>query len=185
MSKIIKKTKKPSNLFVVNKRNIFDCIKEKTNCANHGCTVIVPNLCDNKNLFRSRFSQEISDRFPIVKENFHMLGNSAKLGTNQYVSVFKNAKFKYEIIFCNMIAENLNPGHQRPLNYAALVYSMVDMKHFIHKYKQINDNIKVEIHCPKLGSGSSGGNWHFVETLIEDVWGDTDVFAYFPNRIER
>lgn len=181
-SKIIKKNKKPNNIFIVNNRDIFDAIKDKTSCNNNGCTVIVPHTCDNKNLFRSRFASEIAARFPIVKENFHMLGASSKLGISQYVSVFRNAKYNYEIIFCNMIVENMNSDTSRNINYGALVYSMVDIKHYIHKYKQLNDNIRVEIHCPKIGSGSAGGNWHFVEALIEDIWNGTDVFAYFPNK---
>jgi len=171
-----------SNITFFNKSNLFEAIHNRVKSKDKGSTVMIPHICNNVGLFGGGFTAGISKYFPIVKENFHMLGASSKLGTSQYVSVFRNAKYNYEIIFCNMIVENMNTDISRNLNYGALVYSMVDIKHYIHKYKQLNDNIRVEIHCPKIGSGSAGGNWHFVEALIEDIWNGTDVFAYFPNK---
>ena len=37
---------------------------------------------------------------------------------------------------------------------------------------------KIEIHCPKFGSGLAGGNWHFIENLIEDIWTAYFVTVY-------
>jgi len=43
---------------------------------------------------------------------------------------------------------------------------------FIHKTEN------VEIHCPKFGSGLSGGDWNFISDLIDDIWGKYTVFIY-------
>ena len=37
---------------------------------------------------------------------------------------------------------------------------------------------KVEINSPKFGSGLAGGNWYFINDLIEDIWGDFNVYIY-------
>lgn len=179
-----KKNKNNSSIFLITNKDIFTCIKTRVSASVNGCTTIVPHVCNNVNLFNSGFASMIMERFPIVKENFHMLGNSAKLGTNQYISVYKNIKNNNEIIFCNMICQNsvYNQNNHRPLNYAALVYSMVEMKHYITKYKHINENIPIEIHCPKFGTGLSGGNWKFIEELIDDVWKGINTFVYIPSR---
>lgn len=178
------KNNRPKNIFMFNNKNIFQSIKERASSSDNGCSVIVPHVCNNINTFDSGFASNIVDNYPIVKENFHMLGNKAKLGTNQYISVYKNHKNSQEIIFCNMFAQNgthSNINH-RPLNYGALVYSMVEMKHYIFNYKKINDNIPLEIHCPKFGTGLSGGNWNFIEELLEDIWKDMNIYVYSPER---
>jgi hypothetical protein len=40
------------------------------------------------------------------------------------------------------------------------------------------EDIKYEIHAPKFGSGLAGGNWNFIENLIEDIWIDIPVYIY-------
>lgn len=185
MPKLYRNTKKTKNenLFLTNK-DIFQSINNRACSESNGCTVIVPHVCDNASLFNTGFAKLISEKFPIVKENFHILGNTAKLGTNQYISVYKNKKNHNEIIFCNMICQNktFSTNNIRPLNYAALVYSMVELKHYIAKYRKIQENIPIEIHCPKFGTGISGGEWRFIEELIYDTWKDFNVFVYVPDR---
>ena len=44
----------------------------------------------------------------------------------------------------------------------------------------INNQEKIEIHCPKFGSGLAGGNWEFIKDLIEDIWGRYFVTIYNP-----
>lgn len=188
MSRIYKAAKriknKPKNIFIFDNKNIFQSIRERASATSNGCSVIVPHVCNNINTFDSGFSSNIIDNYPIVKENFHMLGKSAKLGTNQYISVYKNKKNLQEVIFCNMFAQNGTYSHTntRPLNYGALAYSMVEMKHYMIQYRKGNENIPLEIHCPKFGTGLCGGNWKFIEDLIEDIWKDVNIYVYSPER---
>jgi hypothetical protein len=79
-----------------------------------------------------------------------------------------------------MIAQNrlLNSKNKRPLNYAALVYCMNQVRTFAKEFQTQHDS-KIEIHSPKFGSGLAGGNWNFISELINDVWYDSHVFVYF------
>lgn len=159
--------------------NIFESSLSRVKSGNNGCNVIIPHVCNNINLFDAGFAHAISLNFPSVKENFHLLGNKAKLGYVQYISVFRDKISDHEMIFANMIAQNktLTPNNKRPLNYEALVKSMIDVRNYAQKLISIKDS-PIEIHCPKFGSGLAGGNWSFIENLIYDIWGSLSVFVY-------
>jgi hypothetical protein len=156
---------------------------QKINSQHNGSTVIVPHVCNNINLFGAGFAAYIGNRYPIVKENFHMLGNKSKLGHVQYITIEKEKTYHHELIVANMIAQNKVISHtnRRPLNYEALVVCMINIRNYVSNLKR-NDQ-DVEIHCPKFGSGLSGGNWNLIEYLIEDIWSNQKVFVYnYPNK---
>lgn len=174
-------THKEQNIIWVKNKNIFDCIQSRVSVKDNSSTVLVPHVCNNVNAFGAGFAAQVADKFPTVKMNFHLLGNTAKLGQVQYVSVDKNSVHKNEIIFANMIAQNklISRSNPRPLNYGALVYAMNDIRSYIHRLKQSNSDIdKVEIHAPKFGAGLAGGNWSFIVDLIHDIWSGLPVYIY-------
>ena len=144
-------------------------------------TIIIPHVCNNIDLFGAGFAKALGDRFPEVKENFHLLGKTdAKLGRVQFVTAVDDNKTKNKIIIANMIAQNgvINNRNKRPINYAALVYCMGDVRKFYsHIAAQSEDN-SIEIHAPKFGSGLAGGNWNFISELINDIWCDIKVYVY-------
>jgi hypothetical protein len=161
--------------------DLFDSIENYVNGGNSGYSIIVPHVCNNINLFGAGFAAAISEKYPIVKENFHLLGNKASLGQTQFITVYKDKKFGHELIFANMIAQNgvVAQNNKRPLNYAALCKCMISVASYI---KQRNDNeSKVQIHAPKFGSGLAGGNWLFIQELITDIWKDFSVVVYTNN----
>lgn len=166
--------------------NIFDSALSRINSQNNGATVVIPHVCNNINVFGAGFAAAVSNRYPIVKENFYLLGNKAKLGYVQYVNVEKNKQYGYDIVFANMIAQNniISQNNYRPLNYEFLVKCMIDVRHYVSNYVKDND-IKVEIHCPKFGSGLAGGNWNFIENLVQDIWGGFSVFVYSYKKKKR
>ena len=173
-------TKKHSVIFVKNK-NIFECAKNRLFAKENSSTIIIPHVCNNINAFGAGFASQVAEEFPSVKMNFHMLGNTAKLGHVQYVSVAKNSVHRHELIFANMIAQNklLSQNNPRPLNYAALVYAMNDVRNHIQRIKQSNSEIdNIEIHAPKFGSGLAGGDWSFIMNLIDDIWNNIPVYVY-------
>jgi hypothetical protein len=147
--------------------------------TNNACNVIIPHVCNNINVFGGGFAAYLANKQPIIKENFHMLGNKAKLGNVQYVKLFKNSTYRSELIIANMIAQNqtISQHNPRPLNYESLVQCMVNVRHYIRDIASSND-IKFEIHCPKFGSGLAGGDWKFISQLIEDIWFEFPVFIY-------
>tara|TARA_B100001778_G_scaffold89497_2_gene72957 strand:+ start:1738 stop:2280 length:543 start_codon:yes stop_codon:yes gene_type:complete len=165
----------------VSKRNIFTETKDRIQGKQNGATVIVPHVCNNIGLFNGGFAAAVAKEYPLVKENYSMLGQKMKLGYTQFVTVAKDSEYNYEIIFANMIAQNKikTIKNTRPLNYAALTYCMSYVKMYAKQYRKDNENLNVEIHCPKFGSGLAGGDWRFVSELIQDSWSDIkNIFVY-------
>lgn len=144
--------------------------------------VIIPHVVGNGSFFNvdSGFANILSKNYPIVKANYE-LTVSHKLGDCQFVDI--DAKNKTKFIFVNMVAQNVNKKSSRKINYLALVKCMMQVNSFIrNKYASLDSN-KVSICCPKFGCGASGGgNWNFISDLIEDVWGDFQVYVYTPRK---
>jgi len=84
-----------------------------------------------------------------------------------------------------MIAQNgiKARNNPRPLNYAYLTKSMLEVKRFI--LKNFNSENPVEIHCPKFGSGLAGGEWRFIENLVEDIWASFRVVIHQIDNFNR
>lgn len=178
------KTINNQHKFIVTNHELFESIANRVSGGNAGSTVIVPHVCNNIDQFGAGFAQAVSDHFPSVKSNYHMLGKSflkANLGYTQILNVYEDVKFKHKLIFVNMIAQNgiKSPNNIRPLNYLALVKSMNAVANYINMNTGfINKTENVEIHCPKFGSGLAGGDWNFISDLIDDIWGKYTVFVY-------
>jgi len=162
------------------KGDLFDNIEQIVRAGNNGSSVVVPHVCNNINLFGAGFAAETARHYPIVKENYHLLGKSFlqnNLGYVQFVEVLSDKKYEHKLVFANMIAQRgiINKtSNPRPLNYLALVKSMVGVSQYISK----NFDGDIQIHAPKFGCGLAGGNWKFVEELINDIWSDKIVFIY-------
>jgi hypothetical protein len=138
-------------------------------------------VCNNKDSFGAGFSGDVAKHYPIVETNYHILGQTflnKNPGYVQFVKVYTEPTYDRSLIIANMIAQNgiRNRNNKRPLNYAYLVKSMFEINQYINR--NINTEDTVEIHCPKFGSGLAGGNWKFIECLIEDIWGKHKVVVY-------
>jgi hypothetical protein len=176
---MIRHKNKNGNL-CVSDHNIFDIVEQRVFSGHLGATVIVPHVCNNINLFGAGFAAAVAAHYPEVKENFHLLGNKAKLGHVQFVTTKTDKQYRRNLIIANMIAQNktINKNtNPRPLNYEALVNCMVGVRNFVKNLSQ-TEHDKVEIHCPKFGCGLAGGEWSFVSSLITDIWSEIDVFVY-------
>ncbi len=159
--------------------SVFTNIRDIVQAGNNGSTVIVPHVCNNINSFGAGFALALAKEYPLVKENYHMLGPvflKNNLGYTQFVEVLKDNQYGHKLIFANMIAQNgtISKNNPRPLNYLALIKSMISINSYIKK--NIPDT-PVQIHAPKFGSGLAGGNWNLIKELIQDIW-DVPVFIY-------
>lgn len=175
------KNRKTNNKIIYTNKDIVESCVNRLQSKNNSTTILIPHVCNNINLFGAGFAKYIGDKFPVVKENFHLLGNKAILGYTQYIRVASNSYNKTNVLVCNMIAQNgtINSKNSRPINYSALVFCMNDIKNRLISLSQNNiNNISYEIHAPKFGSGLAGGNWNFIENLIEDIWTDFTVYVY-------
>lgn len=162
------------------KHNIFEVARQIITAKEKGSSVIIPHVCNNINLFGAGFAKAIADKYPIVKENFHMLSTKAKLGYTQFVEAEKESVYGHRIIFANMVSQNgiRNQKNPRPLNYGALTYCMYNVKSYMKEFEK-NNGSRIEIHCPKFGSGLAGGNWDFISELIRDIWNECKtVYVY-------
>lgn len=162
-------------------KDIFVYARERIFAKNHGCSVIIPHVCNNMNAFGAGFAKAVASHYPIVKENYHMLGQKflqENPGYTQFIEVLHDNEYGHKLIFANMIAQNglISEKNNRPLNYLALVKCMTSIQKYISSYSD-SDN-RIEIHCPKFGSGLSGGNWNFIVNLMEDIWYNNQIFVY-------
>lgn len=178
--------RRPKINIVKHNKDIFDYVSDFVAADQHGGSVIIPHVCNNINLFSAGFAAHVAQRFPVAKDNFHLLGKTAKLGQVQHILVYQNKKYDHNIYVSNMIAQNgvYSDKNKRPLNYAALCYCMNDVKNFALKLKQ-NTESTIQIHAPKFGSGLAGGNWDFICDLIEDIWSNIDVYIHLPGNIKK
>lgn len=180
---MINSQRKPNSTNIVAVRgDIIEQSSKRLFDPNNGISIIIPHVCNNINLFGAGFAAYLANKFPIVKENFHLLGNKAKLGHVQYIKIISNHENKKDLIVANMIAQNktISPINPRPLNYEALINCMSNIRNFIYEKQKISET-QVELHCPKFGSGLAGGNWKFISQLIEDCWRNIPVFVYEKN----
>jgi hypothetical protein len=162
--------------------NLFNVVEQNIHTGHNGANIIVPHVCNNVDTFGAGFTSGIAKYYPVVKENYHMLGShflKNNLGYTQFVEVAKDNKYGYKLIFANMIAQNgiISKLNTRPLNYYALVKSMASVKFYIQQNFKTKDN-PVQIHSPKFGSGLAGGDWRLIEELIKDIWNNIPVFIY-------
>jgi hypothetical protein len=174
--------------YIVSNKNIFEITNSRIRAEHNGCTVFIPHVCNNIDLFGAGFAAQIADRYPSVKADYHMLGKTFlanNMGYCQIIKVAEEPKYKHKLYIANMIAQNgiKSPTNTRPLNYFGLVKSMTNLALYIHNNTGFaNKSERIEIHCPKFGSGLAGGNWNFIEDLIEDIWGKHSVTIYNYDR---
>jgi len=146
-------------------------------------TILVPHVVNCKGAFGAGFVVPLARTFPIVRERYIEWADSKGydmasgknphfgLGETQFVLVQEG--FSVPIYVCNMCAQTL--GGRRPLFYNHLVACMEQVAEFalLHESPRIV--------CPLFGSALAGGNWNFIEELIQDCWlgKNIPVTAYY------
>lgn len=170
----------PTQKYTLIKGDIFYHAKNRADAPINSSHVIIPHVCNNVNAFGAGFAADVADRFPEVKENFHLLGKNAKLGHTQFIETYIDKTNKNKLILANMIAQNrlVSKNNPRPLNYGSLAICMYNIRNYAYNLAKNSETNRVEIHAPKFGCGLAGGNWHFIMELINDIWSDLDVFIY-------
>jgi O-acetyl-ADP-ribose deacetylase (regulator of RNase III) len=90
-----------------------------------------------------------------------------RLGEWQPVNVQQSNEQIGGIYVCNMIGQNgvVGPENPKPIRYAALAKCMDEIGEHI-----VANARPSEIHAPKFGAGLAGGNWDFIEELINECW---------------
>jgi len=160
-----------------NIKDIFEISDSIIKGKENGSSIIIPHVCNNANVFTGNFAHEITDHYPEVKTNYHLLGKnflSRHPGYVQFIDVDREPKYNRRLIVASMIAQNsIYSKNRRTLNYAYLVKSMIEVKKYALSY--FNSENKLVLMISPKAFKAGGGNWSFINNLIEDVWGDLNT----------
>ena len=145
--------------------------------------IIIPHVCNNQGVWGAGFVVPLGKKYPLAKTIYlrnHLLGQ-LDLGSVDFIEVSDN------IMVANMIAQTL--GGSRPLYYNDLAYCMDTI--IGTKDDEFDKDTKgrfQKIVCPMFGSGLAGGDWNFIEKLIEDCWireGWDVTVCYFKSSLPK
>jgi len=121
----------------------------------------IPHICNDIGLWGKGFVVPLARKWPQTKKDYLQWYKEdvlSELGDIQPIKTEKN------IYVMNMIAQHETIlTHPKPIRYAALVKCM-------EKVVMCGKPDATEIHAPMFGSALSGGNWTFIEELIEEIW---------------
>ncbi len=122
------------------------------------CRIIIPHCCNDIGAMGAGVALSIKNKWPEVYEKYKTV---LELGRTSFKKVGQN------ICVANMVAQTGVRGH-RPLKYASLIACMNTVAMMTRTLRR--EGFYPEIHAPKFGSALAGGNWDFIEELIEELW---------------
>ena len=144
--------------------------------------VVITHVVNNKGGFGSGFVVPLTNKYPLAKESYLKWFNDRQyslytgetvpfeLGQVQFVGVSDDAFGKPATLVAHMLAQTL--GGSRPLYYNHLVNCMNKVRDFVKGMAEAlaYKNQETVIVAPLFGGGLAGGNFNFIEKLIEDCW---------------
>jgi O-acetyl-ADP-ribose deacetylase (regulator of RNase III) len=130
---------------------------------------IVAHVCNDVGGYGSGFAGAVAKKWPEVRlayKTWHAKGDGFALGMVQLV------KLPDDIIVANMIAQH---GYSSP-SWPAIQYPALHM--CLSKVAKRVKELSASIHCPRLGAGLAGGEWHIIESILSDTTDGVNVFVY-------
>jgi O-acetyl-ADP-ribose deacetylase (regulator of RNase III) len=122
--------------------------------------------CQNK--MGSGVARALYEKFPQIKEEYHNYMNEN--GWDEYLGSTQMVQSGDKYIFNCWTQEFYGYDGKRYVNYAAISKCFNDIVGII------SGNI---LAIPKIGCGLAGGDWKFVEQLINDTVGDDlEIWVY-------
>lgn len=138
--------------------------------------LLLPHVCNNAHKWGAGFLVPLGKRFPEAVAAFFRKKDD-KIGVVQFVQ-----DENLPIIICNMFAQKdiqtSTAAHQvtSTLQYLELQKCMIQVGE--RAKELIQSGKKVQIACPKFGSGLAGGNWTIIENMIIRLWSEMPVTVY-------
>jgi len=163
------------------KNNLFEICLKAMNAPENGCSSMIINLTNSIKKPLNGFSSSLYKKYPIIQANYDMVTHTFlknNLGYCQTVKIEENTKTLHAIYVTSINCQlNTKSNHNpRPINYAGLTVGLLKTNKYIEK--NISQSESVEIHCPKLHFGSTGGNSIFYENILQDVFLNRNVYVY-------
>lgn len=124
--------------------------------------------CQNK--MGSGVAKALYEKFPQVKSQYHTY--CAPVGYKiELLGRVHKVESQGKVIYNLFTQLNFGYDGTRYVNYAAIASCFTKLKN--------QCNIQEPIAIPKIGCGLAGGNWTFVEQLINDTVGDDlEIWVY-------
>lgn len=137
----------------------------------HGSDILVPQCFGNNIAHVSRLTQQLYRNFPELQANTEIfISNAKNFGRTQFIEIHnKNNKNFNKIIFANMLCNKIT-SHKRKIDYISLARCMSEISIYLKNRQKQTENDKTQIIGAKFGTGFLGGNWTFIEQLINDSW---------------
>mgnify|MGYP002784725766 FL=1 len=126
--------------------------------VDQGNFVLIPHICNDIGAWGAGFVVPLGKAYPLAKERYQAAGASVMLGE----TIFADAG---SVKVANMVAQHKLGG--KAIRYEALVKCMRTVRDRV--------DLRYQIHAPLLGAGLAGGNWDFIEALIDEIWGAYQV----------
>lgn len=152
-------------------------------------TTIIPHVCNSQGAWGAGFVVPLAKAYPQAREEYlkwHKVGyfeieDYEKIVTHHFPFEIGQTQFVVgqtdpEVVVANMIAQHM--GGVRPLMYNHLAKCM-------DRVAQEALKLKARIMAPMFGSMLAGGNWEFIEALIQDCWLDEELdvtIFYLPGK---
>jgi len=135
--------------------------------------IVIPHIVNSIGKWGSGFVVPLGKHFPRAEEKYRYwakndwktTGIPFKVGETQYVRIDDR------ITVMNMVGqEGCGPDStgRPPIRYSALVRCMQNVA-------GIAEALDAEIHAPAFGSDLAGGDWNYLEILINEIWCDWDI----------
>lgn len=146
----------------------------------YGYDLLVPQ-CFSANIKQlNKLTQNLCLHFPELLTNLELfLVDKKNYGHTQFIEC-NNRKNKNlnRIIFANMVCVK-NTKLKRKIDYILLARCMSQVSGYINNQKN-KENDPINILGSKFGTGFLGGNWSFIEQLIQDSWDGftTTIYNY-------
>lgn len=144
------------------KGNIFEHLPEDV-------PIIIPHVCNDVGAWGAGFVVPLAERFPRCKEEY-LRWFQKKFDVERMI-LFGLSKVQFvhvgqNITVANMIAQKglINKNNPFPIRYAALTGAMGNVGYACSLVPDC------QIHTIKFGSGLAGGNWDYIEHLINELW---------------
>ena len=150
---------------------------------------IIPHIVNDIGAWGSGFVVPLGKYYPRAKKRYlevHKLGWS-RLGWTDFIC-FPDSHITVANMYAQTGIMNHSTGHRsqvndKPIRYEALVTCMRAVVDHIKLQDRLSEYERcptwpTKIIAPKFGSDRAGGNWDFIEELIEEIWADLDVTVF-------
>jgi hypothetical protein len=139
--------------------------------------IVIPHICNNKGGWGAGFVVALSKKWQLPEQKYRLWAKEGAYIVNEIYIPFQLGKsqcvkVENNVFVVNMVGQNslVSSENPIPIKYASLVRCM----EFVSKICKKLPNT-VEIRAPKFGSGLAGGDWDFIEALINEIWVSSDL----------